>query len=56
MVLDLRMTDRRWLGSAGWVKMQQFVQSSGGPINVHHLFNTVTGAIDDFKIVLPGAR
>jgi len=52
------MSDPRWLASEGWVKMQQIVQSGGreGPINVHYLLNRTTGAIDDFKIVLPGAR
>jgi hypothetical protein len=56
--LDLKMTDPRWPASEGWVKMQQMVQSGGreGPINVHYLLNTATGAIDDFKIVLQGAR
>jgi hypothetical protein len=56
--LDLKMTDARWPASEGWVKMQQMVQSGGreGPINVHYLHNTATGAIDDFKIVLQGAR
>jgi hypothetical protein len=56
--LGLRMTDPRWPKSDGWVKMQQIVDSGGreGPINVHYLFNKMTGAIDDFKIVLPGRR
>ena len=56
--LPLRMTDTRWPSSQGWVKMQQIVQSGGreGPINVHYVFNTITGAIDDLKIVLPGIR
>jgi len=56
--LGLRMTDPRWPGSEGWVKMQQVIQSGGreGPINVHYLLNRTTGAIDDFKIVLPGPR
>jgi hypothetical protein len=52
------MTDPRWPASDGWVKVQQMVQSAGrdGPINVHYVYNTVTGAIDDLKIVLPGVR
>jgi len=38
--------------------MQQLIQSGGreGPINVHYLYNTKTGLVDDAKIVLPGAR
>lgn len=57
-VLPIKMTDPRWPASDGWVKMQQTVQSGGreGPINVHHVFNQTTGAVDDFKIVVPGAR
>ncbi|MGF1467078.1 MAG: RHS repeat-associated core domain-containing protein, partial [Sandaracinaceae bacterium] len=57
-VLPIRMTDSRWLASDGWVKMSQFVNSGGraGPIQVHYVLNTITGAIDDLKIVLPGAR
>ena len=56
--LALRMTDPRWPASEGWVKMQQVIQSGGreGATNVHYLLNKVTGAIDDFKIVLQGAR
>jgi len=56
--LPARMTDPRWRASDGWVKMQQVINSGGreGPINVHYLRNTVTGAVDDFKIVVPGAR
>ncbi|MCC7386357.1 MAG: RHS repeat-associated core domain-containing protein [Deltaproteobacteria bacterium] len=54
--LRLTMTDPRWPGSEGWVKMQQVMQPGGEPINVHYLFNEATGAIDDFKIVLPGRR
>jgi hypothetical protein len=57
-VLDLKMTDPRWPASEGWTKMQQIIQSGGreGPVNVHYLYNTATGAIDDFKIILQGAR
>jgi len=56
--LPLRMTDPRWPGSEGWVKMQQIVASGGqgGPINVHYVLNSTAGAVDDFKIVLPGPR
>jgi hypothetical protein len=56
--LALKMTDPRWPASEGWVKMQQVIQSGGreGATNVHYLLNKVTGAIDDFKIVLQGAR
>ncbi|MBR9803382.1 hypothetical protein GYB59_17585 [bacterium] len=57
-VRRITMTDPRWLASDGWVKMQQIAQSGGreGPINVHYVYNTVTGQTDDLKIVLPGVR
>ena len=48
------LTDPRWPGSEGWVKMQQVIKLGGKPINVHYLLNETTGTIDDFKIVLPG--
>ena len=56
--LALKMTDPRWPASEGWVKMQQVIQSGGreGATNVHYLLNKASGAIDDFKIVLQGAR
>jgi len=56
--LDLKMSDPRWPASEGWSKMQQVIQSGGreGPVNVHYLLNQTAGAIDDFKIVLQGAR
>jgi RHS repeat-associated protein len=56
--LPIKMTDPRWPASDGWVKMQQVINSGGreGPINVHYVRNTITGAVDDFKVVVPGAR
>jgi filamentous hemagglutinin len=46
--------DSRWPASDGWVKMQQTIDPGGrgGPMSVHYNFNTVTGAVDDFKLVL----
>ena len=55
-VLPIKMTDPRWPASDGWVKMQQMIKPGGEPINVHYLQNTATGAVDDIKIVIPGAR
>jgi RHS repeat-associated protein len=54
--LRVNMTDPRWPSSQGWEKWQQIIKPGGDPINVHYLSNPVTGQIDDFKIVLPGAR
>lgn len=51
--LPLTMTDPRWPASEGWAKMQYMVKPGGEPINVHYVLNTLTGAIDDFKIILP---
>ena len=54
--LPINMTDPRWPGAQGWEKWQQVIKPGGDPINVHYLRNPVTGQIDDFKIVVPGAR
>ncbi|WP_437779221.1 RHS repeat-associated core domain-containing protein [Sorangium sp. So ce1097] len=57
-LVRLKMTDPRWPASDGWVKMQQMVNPGGGEgrINVHYLWNRITGEVDDFKIVVPGVR
>jgi filamentous hemagglutinin len=39
------MTDSRWPGSDGWVKMTQNVNG----VEVHYVRNTNSGAVDDFK-------
>jgi len=39
------MTDSRWPGSDGWVKMTQNVNG----VEIHYVRNTNTGAVDDFK-------
>jgi RHS repeat-associated protein len=54
--LPLKMNDPRWPASDGWGKMQQVIEPGGEPINVHYVRNTITGQVDDFKIVLPGPR
>jgi len=54
--LRIKMTDPRWPGSEGWVKMQQTIKLGGEPINVHYVRNPLTGEIDDFKIVIQGPR
>jgi filamentous hemagglutinin len=41
------MKDSRWPGSQGWVKMRQNING----VEVHYVRNTITGAVDDFKIV-----
>ena len=55
-MLKVKMTDPRWPASEGWVKMQQMIYPGGEPIEVHYLYNTVTGAVDDAKIILRGPR
>jgi RHS repeat-associated protein len=52
-LIRIVMTDSRWPASEGWVKMQMTFGSGEDMINVHYVRNTVTGAIDDFKIKLP---
>ena len=39
------MTDPRWPGSAGWVKMRQNVNG----VEIHYVRNMATGEVDDFK-------
>ncbi|GAB6166135.1 hypothetical protein JCM19992_21350 [Thermostilla marina] len=53
---SIEMTDPRWPASEGWVKMTQFIKPGGEPIEVHYLYNTITGAVDDAKIIIRGAR
>lgn len=56
--LRFPLADPRWPSSGGWVKMQSYVEPGGreGRIMVHYVRNTITGEIDDLKIVLPGIR
>ncbi len=35
-------------------EVQWELKPGGDPINVHFNFNEATGAIDDFKVVVPG--
>ncbi len=43
--LWVKMTDKRWLWSDGWVKMSQNINW----IEIHYVFNKKTKQIDDFK-------
>jgi RHS repeat-associated protein len=43
---NINMGDPRWPASDGWVKM---MDTSPGGIEVHWVYNTLTGAFDDFK-------
>lgn len=56
--LAIALADPRWPSSGGWVKMERFVEPGGreGKVLVHYVRNTITGEIDDLKIVLPGTR
>ena len=50
--VPVEMTDPRWLGSEGWVKMQSVVQHSDGTKTIiHFAYNEITGAFDDFKFI-----
>jgi hypothetical protein len=42
---SVTMTDSRWLAQDGWVKMSKNVNGT----EVHYVYNTKTGAFDDFK-------
>jgi hypothetical protein len=39
------MTDPRWPGDDGWVKYSQNINGT----EVHYVYNTKTGQVDDFK-------
>ena len=39
------MSDSRWLASEGWVKMSNNVNG----VEIHFVYNKITGAFDDFK-------
>lgn len=43
--VPIEMTDPHWPASEGWVKMAQNVNG----IEIHYVYNTETGAADDFK-------
>ena len=48
--LPVEMTDSRWLGTDGWVKMQNIVTlSDGSKINIHFVYNESLKLFDDFK-------
>ncbi len=47
--LDLILNDPRWLASEGWVKMSQNING----VEIHYVYNTITGAVDDFKFIDP---
>jgi len=49
--LVVPMTDPRWPAGEGWIKMQQVIKPGGAKIVVHYVYNVVTGAVDDFKLV-----
>jgi filamentous hemagglutinin len=40
------MQDPRWPGNQGWVKMRQNIDG----VEIHYVRNTITGAVDDFKV------
>lgn len=43
--IPVKMTDPKWPGSQGWVKM---AQNEDG-VEIHYVKNLNTGAVDDFK-------
>ena len=48
--VPLQMSDPRWLGSDGWVKMQNIVTLSDKTvINIHFVYNSKLNLVDDFK-------
>ena len=52
--LPVKMTDARWLGTEGWVKMQQtFEFYNGSKTTIHYVMNDALQLVDDFKFVYP---
>ena len=48
--LSFDMTDPRWLGIHGWVKMQNIVTLSNGiKIVIHFVYNKALNLVDGFK-------
>ncbi|WP_228471244.1 hypothetical protein [Listeria welshimeri] len=48
--LPIKMTDKRWPSEDGWAKMQNVVTlEDGTKVNVHFVYNKITGQFDDFK-------
>lgn len=46
--LPIALKDSRWPAADGWVKMQQIE----GGVNIHYVYNPITGFYDDFKFVV----
>ncbi|WP_253291373.1 hypothetical protein [Virgibacillus proomii] len=45
-----KMTDKRWPGKKGWVKMQRTFKVKGSKtITIHFNYNKKTKKFDDFK-------
>lgn len=52
--LPVNMTDPRWMGTEGWIKMQQtFNFYDGSSTTIHYVLNQKMHLIDDFKFVFP---
>ena len=48
--IPIKLNDKRWKASDGWVKMQTIVETNDGSrITIHYMYNNRTGAFDDFK-------
>ncbi len=51
---NVPMTDVRWLGLEGWVKMQQVYNfADGTSTTIHYVLNQLLMLMDDFKFVFP---
>ena len=52
--LPVNMTDSRWMGTEGWIKMQRtFNFYDGSSTTIHYVLNQEMHLIDDFKFVFP---
>ncbi len=52
--LPVNMTDSRWMGTEGWIKMQRtFNFYDGSNTTIHYVLNQERHLIDDFNFVFP---
>ena len=48
----IKLNDKRWLASDGWLKMQRVVRSGTHTTKIHFNYNPMLKLVDDFKFVV----
>ena len=50
VIKNVTLRDSRWSAAEGWVKMKNVIKlADGSKIEIHFVYNTITGVFDDFK-------